>query len=119
MDESSGQAMGLQRVGRGDGIGAGLRGRAPRRLPALKRSAVAVALALLPGAGSALAADCTLTINGESQHFAIERDDTYRAMHEDMLTHQATVATIGAASETDALILDIELSAQTKKWIER
>lgn len=61
----------------------------------------------------------TLTINGESQHFAIERDDTYRAMHEDMLTHQATVATIAAASETDALILDIELSAQTKKWIER
>jgi predicted dehydrogenase len=61
----------------------------------------------------------TLSINGESQHFAIERDDAYRAMHEDMLTHQATVATIAAASETDALILDIELSAQTKKWIER
>jgi predicted dehydrogenase len=61
----------------------------------------------------------TLTLNGESQAFAIERDDTYRAMHEDMLGRQATVATIAAASETDALILDIELSAKTKKWIER
>jgi predicted dehydrogenase len=61
----------------------------------------------------------TLTINGESHKFAIERDDTYRAMHEDMLGPQATVATVAAASETDALILDIELSAETKKWVER
>jgi predicted dehydrogenase len=61
----------------------------------------------------------TLSINGDGQSFAIERDDTYRSMHEDMLGAQATVATITAASETDALILDIELSAKTKKWIER
>jgi len=61
----------------------------------------------------------TLSINGDSQSFEIERDDTYRAMHEDMLGGQARVATIAAASETDALILDIELSAKTKKWIER
>ena len=61
----------------------------------------------------------TLSVNGDSQSFEIERDDTYRAMHEDMLRDHATVATIAAASETDALILDIELSAKTKKWIER
>ena len=61
----------------------------------------------------------TLSINGDGQSFAIERDDTYRSMHEDMLGAQATVATITAASETDALILDIELSAKTKKWIQR
>jgi predicted dehydrogenase len=61
----------------------------------------------------------TVTINGETSTFEVERDDSYITMHLDMLETQTTVATIQEAAETDALILDIERSARHRKWKER
>jgi predicted dehydrogenase len=61
----------------------------------------------------------TLTVNGKAETFVVERDDSYRAMHEDMLGQRTTVATIDDAAATDALILDIEHSARSTEWITR
>ncbi len=60
-----------------------------------------------------------VTVNGETTTFVVDRDESYRAMHDDMLESQSTVATIHDAAETDALILDIEHSARHREWVER
>lgn len=62
----------------------------------------------------------TLIVNEETTHFAVHPDDSYRAMHEDVLDHgglRTTTAT--QALETDLVIADIELSQMHEKWISR
>jgi predicted dehydrogenase len=61
----------------------------------------------------------TLTFAGETERFAVERDQTYAAMHLAMLGDDAggAVATPAEAARTDALISLIERSAATRAWV--
>lgn len=62
----------------------------------------------------------SLSINGETQHqFSVERNDTYLAMHTDILGQGKIAAGIDSALNNDQLILDIERSATEKIWVKR
>lgn len=62
----------------------------------------------------------TLTINGETTKFTVQPDDSYRAMHQDVLLNGGSRTTSAfEALETDLVIADIELSQKHKKWISR
>jgi predicted dehydrogenase len=65
----------------------------------------------------------TVRVDDVLEHFAVERDDTYRAMHAAMLAEDPAptfpaVATVDEATRTDALIRMIETSARTRTWVE-
>lgn len=61
----------------------------------------------------------TLRIGDVLETFAVDRDDTYRAMHAAMLAGEASaVATPEEAALTDELIGMIETSARTRTWVE-
>lgn len=62
----------------------------------------------------------TLTKNGKVfKSFSVNQNDTYIAMHKDVLTNGALAANIESALETDRLTLDIELSSKQQIWIIR
>lgn len=62
----------------------------------------------------------TLSVNGViDQQYSVERNDTYRAMHTDVLGKGAIATNINSALNTDRLILDIERSATEKIWVKR
>lgn len=65
----------------------------------------------------------TIQTGDTVERFTVERDDTYRAMHNAMLTDahgaaDSTVATAEEASRTDRLIQMIEASARSGVWVE-
>jgi predicted dehydrogenase len=61
-----------------------------------------------------------LTVNGElSQSWVVQRNDTYRAMHSDMLALGGITATLSQGVHTDSLITDIERSAAERVWVKR
>ena len=62
----------------------------------------------------------TLSVNGEiRKQFSVERNDTYLAMHTDVLGQGLVAADIESALNTDQLILEIERSATEKIWVKR
>lgn len=62
----------------------------------------------------------TLSVNGEIfKQFSVERNDTYLAMHTDVLGQGLVAADIESALNTDQLILDLERSATEKIWVKR
>ena len=62
----------------------------------------------------------TLSVNGEIlKNFSVDRNDTYLAMHTDVLGQGLVAADIESALNTDQLILDIERSATEKIWVKR
>jgi predicted dehydrogenase len=62
----------------------------------------------------------TLSVNGViQQQFSVERNDTYLAMHTDVLDQGLIATSIQSALNTDRLILDIERSATEKIWVKR
>jgi predicted dehydrogenase len=62
----------------------------------------------------------TLSVNGViHQQFSVERNETYLAMHTDVLGQGITATSIESALNTDSLILDIERSAKEKIWVKR
>jgi predicted dehydrogenase len=60
----------------------------------------------------------TLRVDGESTHFATDRNASYAAMHTAMLSGGTGVTTAEEAAGTDALIATIERSAALKNWID-
>lgn len=59
----------------------------------------------------------TLSINGKvSTGFRVNRNDTYLAMHQDVLASGTIATDIESALETDQLILDIEQSSREQIW---
>ncbi len=67
-----------------------------------------------------LAATLTVTSAADTlvESFAIDRDETYRRMHLDMMGESpASVATVREARDIDNLILGIERSASEGKWV--
>lgn len=60
----------------------------------------------------------TVRLNEAIETFAIERDATYRAMHEAMLASAAGVATVAEAARTDEVIALIERSASERVWVD-
>lgn len=62
----------------------------------------------------------TLSVNGEIlKNFSVDRNDTYLAMHTDVLGQGLVAADIESALNTDQFILDIERSATEKIWVKR
>lgn len=62
----------------------------------------------------------TLSKNGkDSKIFSVDRNDTYLAMHKDVLASGALATDIESALETDQLILDIEQSSREQIWVIR
>lgn len=64
-----------------------------------------------------LIANC-LNRDGSSESFSVERDDTYRALHDDFVGNGGRACTIDEAREVMSLIDAIERSASERKWIE-
>jgi len=60
----------------------------------------------------------TVRLNEVIETFTVERDATYRAMHEAMLGDAAGVATVAEAARTDEVIELVERSANTGAWVE-
>lgn len=65
----------------------------------------------------------TLRVGDSLEQFTVERDDSYRAMHQAMLTDgpagsTPSVTTPDEAARTDDLISMIEASARTRRWVE-
>lgn len=60
----------------------------------------------------------TVRLNESTETFTVERDATYRAMHEAMLGSAAGVATAAEAARTDEVIALVERSASAGVWVE-
>lgn len=60
----------------------------------------------------------TVRVDEVIEHFAVERDDTYRAMHASMLGSGDLVATVAEAHRTDRIIEMVEASAAQRAWVE-
>jgi len=60
----------------------------------------------------------TLIIDGAIEKFTVERDDTYRAMHESMLGGGDRVTTVAEAHRIDRIIEMVEESAAQRAWVE-
>lgn len=62
----------------------------------------------------------TITIDGDSESFATERDGTYRAMHSAILSgNTGTLCSLGEGLETLRLIEAAELAAKNGVWVKR
>ena len=61
----------------------------------------------------------TLKVNERTEHFEIDGNASYRALHKAMLNDpDAPVTTVSEACATDKIITMIEQSAASEKWIE-
>ena len=60
----------------------------------------------------------TLRTDTSQETFTLDRDATYRSMHEAMLSG-GPVATVAEAAATDEVIAMVERSAAQRKWVER
>lgn len=61
----------------------------------------------------------TLTVDERRDEFALERDASYRALHEAMLSSDARdVATVSEAIAVDRVVEAIESSAGSRKWVQ-
>lgn len=78
---------------------------------------------LVQTAGRTIEADMvrgTITVNGETETYATGRDQTYRAMHEALLSGAGDdVCTVGEGVEIVRLIEAAELAAAQGRWVER
>lgn len=62
----------------------------------------------------------TITIDRDSESFTMERDDTYRAMHEAILSDSiGALCSLDEGLETLRLIEAAELAAERQEWVER
>ncbi len=62
----------------------------------------------------------TITSNGITEHFEVPRDQTFRDMHEAILTgDSATVATYASGADVLRLIAAFETSAREERWVRR
>jgi predicted dehydrogenase len=62
----------------------------------------------------------TITIDGDSESFATERDDTYRAMHRAILSgNTGTLCSLSEGLDTLRLIEAAELAAKNGVWVKR
>jgi len=60
----------------------------------------------------------TVRVNNAVEHFVVERNATYRAMHESMLGTAEGVASVDEAFRTDRVIEMAEKSAASRRWVE-
>ncbi|MDP3208334.1 MAG: hypothetical protein Q8M65_04220, partial [Rhodoglobus sp.] len=60
----------------------------------------------------------TLRVNESIESFVVERDGTYRAMHEAVLGGGESVAIPAEAHRTDAVIDMVEASAASRQWVD-
>ena len=62
----------------------------------------------------------TITIDRDSESFTVDRDATYRAMHETILSGStSTLCSLDEGVETLRLIAAAELAAKRGEWVER
>lgn len=62
----------------------------------------------------------TITINGEVETLATERDQTYRAMHEALLSENVdTLCSMSEGMEVMRLIEAAEMAVAQRRWVER
>lgn len=62
----------------------------------------------------------TITIDRDTETFALERDQTYRLMHEELLSGKGeTLCTIGEGYESMRLIEAAEYAAKHQEWVRR